>query len=77
MRGEHDLGDGDLCPLVPSHGKMSALMGTSKQYCRHQSHDGRPKSHPLGPTDPTRSFWPLADNAFAKAVAEYKEEAHG
>jgi len=56
---------------------MSALMGTSKQYCRHQSHDGRPKSHPLGPTDPTRSFWPLADNAFAKAVAEYKEEAHG
>lgn len=69
--GGGTTGDGDRCPLVPEHGIMLVLQGTSgKQHCPHQSHDGTwsasEKKRP-----PTRSIWPT--KFFAEAVAAWKE----
>lgn len=53
-----DLGDGDVCPLDASHGKMYAI-AKNRQWCSHTDHDGRPGTHKLGKSQRTRSFWPL------------------
>lgn len=37
-RNEHQLGNGDVCPRVPEHGKMYVL-STGTQWCPDQSHD--------------------------------------
>lgn len=58
-RGVRDSGNGDRCPLSPSHGKMYVLGET--QYCSHHTHDNPPM---------TRCFWPL--NGFDAAVAAYQ-----
>lgn len=49
---------------------MLVLVGNKTQYCPHQSHDGRPKSHPLGEARPSRKLWPF--QYFAQAVAEWR-----
>ena len=64
-------GDGDACPLDAEHGRMLAIPGVKRQHCPHQSHDGRPKSHPAGPVPATPRFWPLEDRALAEAVSAY------
>jgi hypothetical protein len=64
-------GDGDPCPLDAEHGRMLSIQGTKRQQCPHQSHDGRPKSHPAGPLPATPHIWPLEDRALAEAVAAY------
>lgn len=70
-RERHDFGDGDRCPLVPEHGRMFVITseGRRTQRCNHQSHDGRPKMHPEGASDPTRSLWPY--DGLDAAVKEY------
>lgn len=52
-RSRHDYGDGDRCPINPSHGKMYVL--TDHQWCAHAGHEGTPgrDGEPR-----TRSFWP-------------------
>lgn len=73
-RNAYQLGSGDPCPLtVPGtepHGKMLVLNGSTKQYCPHQSHDGRPKTHPLGAYPATRHFWPI--QFFTREVELYR-----
>lgn len=46
------------CPADPSHGSL-AESETKRLYCPHQSHDGRPKSHPLGENEQTAAFFSL------------------
>lgn len=58
-RGVRDSGNGDRCPLNPSHGKMYVL--EQVQYCSHHTHDNQPR---------TRCFWPL--QGFDAAVAAYQ-----
>ena len=68
----HDIGDGDPCPFDEGkekdqqHGKMLTIPGSypAKQYCPHQSHDGKAGE------GQTRAIWPLGDNALAAAVAQ-------
>lgn len=68
----YEVGDGDPCPGDPArieagetpHGRMVTIPGTKKQYCPHQSHDGK------GGEGHTRAIWPLEDMALARAVAE-------
>ncbi len=62
------LGDGDDCPVVPSHGAMHVTPGTKRQYCPDQSHDGPrlPHKRPA-----TRAFWPFGWRSFEAAAAEY------
>ena len=73
MASKNDLGDGDQCPLNPEHGNMLTIQGTQKQRCNHQSHDGRPKSHPQGAAPATRSMWPLGTNALEAAVRQHHD----
>jgi len=57
-----DIGDGDRCPLVPSHGNMLVLNGKGppKQYCPHVMHDGGGKPSEDGSRWPrSRALWPL------------------
>lgn len=57
-RRNHDIGDGDMCPLFPEHGQMFTLKGSSppKQWCPDSVHAGRPgKSGP----PPSKNQWPL------------------
>lgn len=63
-------GDGDPCPIEPlEHGRMTFMQPPStRQYCAHQSHDGRPSTHPLGASEPTRCMWPKGTEALRKAV---------
>lgn len=70
MTKRSDFGDGDICPLVPSHGQMFFLEGTKVQWCAHQSHDGRPEASSLGPVARTRSVWPQGHESFRLAVAQ-------
>lgn len=63
-------GNGDTCPVNPEHGHMLVLNGDQTQYCPDQSHDGRPKTAPLGATGPSRKLWPY--QFFAEAVAEWR-----
>lgn len=69
----YDLGDGDVCPLDRTHGRMYHLKGTSSQRCQSQVHDGKPKTAPEGRVWPTRSIWPLGDLALAESVRRYLE----
>lgn len=64
--GGGTTGDGDPCPLVPEHGKMESINGSTppKQWCPHQSHDGK------GKEPGTRAMWP--QQGLAAAVAEYR-----
>lgn len=69
--GDHDLGDGDRCPLVPDHGRMYAYKDAGRQWCPHSDHAGTPgKGENARPA--TRSWWPLADGAFETAVKEHQ-----
>lgn len=54
-----DIADGDLCPLIPQHGKMF-IVGPDDQFCAHISHSTNP---------PSRALWPLA--GLVEAVAEH------
>jgi len=67
-RSRHDYGDGDRCPINPSHGKMFVLGGVTgrTQWCAHSAHEGT-----LGDdgTPRTRAFWPVGRDSFAAAVA--------
>lgn len=49
---------GLLCPADNSHGALTESE-TKRLYCPHQAHDGRPKSHPEGETEPTPCFFSL------------------
>ena len=64
--GPPTTGDGDPCPLVPEHGRMESLKGSSpaKQWCPNQEHDGH------GKVPGSRSIWPLYN--LPQAVAEYR-----
>lgn len=42
----------------PEHPERAPLDVDGKPYCPDQSHDGRPKTHPLGPSPRTRAFGP-------------------
>ena len=66
----YDIGDGDVCPVNPSHGHMLWLQHSRSQFCPDQSHDGRwsEGSHQL----PTRAFWPQGWQSFAAAVTEWR-----
>ena len=62
----HDTGNGDRCPLVPSHGRMYVL--DQVQYCAHIAHDGWHE------VPRTRALWPFHD--FEAAVeADRKSSA--
>lgn len=50
---------------------MFVLQPGTTQYCAHQSHDGRPKTHPLGSAPATRKLWPTGHLSFAEAVRVY------
>lgn len=45
---------GTPCPTDPSHGPLVDVDG--RPYCRNQAHDGRPKTHPLGPAPSSAPF---------------------
>ena len=62
------VGNGDTCPIDAGHGAM--LWMESSQHCPVVSHNGRPKSHPLGYAPPTRKFWPQGHDSFRKAVIQ-------
>ena len=66
------IGDGDVCPVTPSHGQMFVLPGNKRQYCPDQSHDGTP-GRDGAPR--TRAIWPFQH--FAAAVAEYNATTAG
>lgn len=60
-----DAGDGDLCPLVPEHGRMFTVpSAVPKQYCPNVQHDGR------GETPPSRNIWPY--HGFEESVIAHK-----
>ena len=42
MSRKDDIGDGDSCPLFPTHGRMFVIRDSEppKQYCSHVAHDG-------------------------------------
>lgn len=46
---------GFLCPV--DGGLLLALKGTDMLHCPDQRHHGRPKTHPLGPTEPSPAFF--------------------
>lgn len=69
------IGDGDDCPVVPSHRAMLVIPGTQKQYCPDQSHDG--VWTPDGKRPATRSFWPTGYRSFAAEVKAYNEGTAG
>lgn len=48
--------DDGRCPVDPSHGYLIAL-SSGRLYCPHIDHVGRPRSHPLGPSEPTPCFF--------------------
>lgn len=50
---------GLVCPDSPEHGPLTEVDGRMR--CVHQSHDGRPKTHPLGPAPVTKSVFTLAE----------------
>lgn len=62
------MGDGDVCPLFPKHGRMLVLNGAPppKQYCAHVIHDG---SRGEQGVPASRSRWPLY--GFEDTVATY------
>src|SRR6185369_5851749 len=39
MNRRNATGDGDVCPVNPSHGEMLRYPSWSGQWCPHQSHD--------------------------------------
>jgi len=67
--GNRDLGDGDVCPITPSHRRM--YVSGKTQHCIHRDHDGYPASHPGGATDPTPFIWPSGIDSFPAAVKAY------
>lgn len=67
-RGRLELGDGDLCPINPTHGQMYFMTNSDRQWCPHTDHEGLTSAHPMGPAPRTRSFWPKGDRAFRQAV---------
>lgn len=54
---------GYRCPADPSHGLLRDGRDGSRHsyYCSHQDHDGRPKSHPLGPSPQTRAHFTVVE----------------
>lgn len=69
---ERGTGNGDVCPIDPEHGHMVVLPGQEeRQFCPHQSHDGRPKTHPEGEAPPTRAFWPTGIDSFRRASIQH------
>lgn len=51
-----------VCPVNPDHGRPRLVQGSRWDfYCPHADHDGRPKSHPQGPSTPTRKFFTYAE----------------
>lgn len=54
------------CP--DGHGPLRDVEGAL--WCSAQDHDGRPKTHPLGPFPATRSWFTLADLAAVEAARE-------
>lgn len=47
-----------VCPVAAEHGRV--LDWPSERwsfFCSHADHDGRPKTHPLGPSSRTRAFF--------------------
>lgn len=46
------------CPAV-GHGPLLDVDGAL--YCPHVAHDGRPRSHALGPSQPTRSRFSMTE----------------
>ena len=45
-----------VCPVDPTHGAVLDWPTSRWGFrCPHQDHDGRPKTHPLGPSAPTRA----------------------
>lgn len=52
---------GYRCPVDPAHGRLLDGRDGARNayYCPHQDHDGRPSTHPLGPSLPTRAFFTL------------------
>lgn len=69
-RGRDEVGDGDVCPLVPSHGRMLFVNGSTNQYCPHQSHDGVWGEAGTVKTEPSRAFWPKGHDSFRRAVIQ-------
>lgn len=61
MSSRGDIGDGDPCPLVASHGNMFVLdSNVPKQYCAHVSHDGSGIADVTGHKPlASRAIWPL------------------
>lgn len=59
-------GDGDVCPLDPSHLRMH-ILSKQTQYCVNQVHDGRPGKDGY---PPTRAKWPV--QFFADAVEAWR-----
>lgn len=56
------LTHGPVCPLVPEHGALNPPKDNkSRFYCAHQSHDGRPSTHPLGAAPQTAAFFTRAE----------------
>lgn len=74
MRGR-PIGDGDDCPVVPSHRAMFVIPGTRKQYCPDQSHDGVWSKE--GKRQPTRSFWPTGYKSFEAEASAYNAATEG
>lgn len=68
-RSKSGLGDGDTCPVEPSHGAMVLIRGTDRQYCPDQSHDGMWTDGGKRPA--TRAFWPSGWKSFEAASASY------
>jgi hypothetical protein len=59
-----DLGNGDVCPLNPAHGRMY-VVSNLVQYCPHSEHV--PVGKPV-----ERTIWPLGRDSFAAAVDAQK-----
>ena len=50
------------CPVDSAHGPVIGVPGARWSfYCPHQAHDGRPRTHPLGATAPTRTHFTTAE----------------
>lgn len=71
----HSVGAGDVCPVNREHGRMLVLNGSVTQYCPHQSHDARPKTHPDGSAPRTRNIWPM--QFFEREAAAYTAKTAG
>lgn len=53
---------GHPCPTGgEEHGPLLAVRGVDGFFCPHSEHHGRPKSHPDGPAEQSRSLFAMSE----------------